>query len=72
MAFTFAQKPVATIKAKSYNAANINYTINGVTTDVTTSDAAAEQINKLYTIGGFSVIPDGMTRIKTEEAVDNG
>lgn len=71
MAFTFQQKPVATIKAKEYDSQN-TFTINGVTTDVTTPEAAAEQINKLYAIGGFSVGATGMTHTTVKEAVDNG
>lgn len=72
MAFVFHSKPVATIKAKDSSSSTTTFTINGVTTDVTTPDAAAEQINKLYNIGGLSVKPDGMLHIEQKEAVDNG
>lgn len=71
MAFVFQSKPVAQIKAKEYDS-NTTFTINGVTRDVTTPDAAATEINKLFTIAGISVGASGMLHIEQKEAVDNG
>lgn len=71
MAFVFQSKPVAVIKAQEADSTR-TYTINGVTTDVTTPDAAAEQINKLYNIGGITVGASGMLHIEQKEAVNNG
>lgn len=69
MAFAFQSKPVATIKAIEADSSK-NFTINGVTTDVTTPDAAAVQINKLFAIAGISVGASGMIHIEQKEAVE--
>lgn len=71
MSFTFKEKPVATIKANEAGTTN-QIQIGGVTTGTTTADNAAEQINKIFGVVGKSVSADGMTRVRTEEAVDNG
>lgn len=71
MAFVFQSKPVAQIKAQEYSSTK-TYTINGVTKDVTTPDAAAVEINKLFDIAGLSVGASGMLHIEQKEAVDNG
>lgn len=71
MSFIFQEKPVAVIKAKETGTSG-TVTINGVTKNVTTPDAAAEQINKIFGIVGKSVSASGMTHTTTKEAVSNG
>lgn len=71
MSFIFQEKPVAVIKAKEAGLSN-SVTINGVTKNVTTPDAAAEQINKIFGIVGKEISPSGMTHTTTKEAVNNG
>lgn len=70
MALAFNNKPVATIKAKAADGTEI-ITISGVTTAATTPENAATQINKILDIGGRAIVADeNMTRIRTEEAVN--
>lgn len=72
MALTFETKPVATIKATDSVTGTATRTINGVTTASTTPQNAATQINKLLGVAGKGVIAnENMTRVITEEAVDN-
>lgn len=71
MSFIFEEKPVATIKAKEADSQN-TFTINGVTKNVTTPDAAATQINKIFGIVGKEVGASGMTHTTIKEAVNNG
>lgn len=71
MSLVFQQKPVATIKGKATNSQD-TYTINGVTTASTTPANAAAQINKILGCVGKSIAGDeNMTRVSTEEVVDN-
>lgn len=72
MAFAFNFKPVATLKAKQFDSTEM-HTFNGVTTANTTPENAAIQVNKLFNIGGLSIVADeNMTRTIIEEVVDNG
>ena len=72
MAFTFQNKPTATIRAKSASSTEI-LSIAGVNVTENSADTAATQINKLLAIGGLSIVADAsMKRITTEEVVDNG
>ncbi len=72
MAFTFASKPVATLKAKSADS-NTTYSYGGINKDIDTPDNAAAQLNKILAIGGLSVVADeNMKLISTKEAVNNG
>lgn len=72
MSFIFQEKPVAVIKAKETGTSGNAITINGVTKNVTTPDAAAEQINKIFGIVGKPVGASGMTHTTIKEAVSNG
>lgn len=71
MAYAFNEKPVAVIKAKLTGTDN-DISVGGVTTGTTTPANAVAQINKILDIAGKSVVADGMTRIRYEEAIDNG
>ncbi len=71
MSFVFKEKPVAVIKAKSYNHITGTYeqlTVPGVTTGEISGDKAVEQIHKIiWPIGGRKIIPDeNMTRMRID------
>ena len=68
---TFAQAKTATIRAKITPANEFRF-FNGVTTAAITPDIAASQINKILSVADQAISVVGMTRIITEEAVDNG
>lgn len=68
---TFTEKPTAIIWAKDGDTGEF-IAIGGVTTGTTTVENAKAQLDKILGIAGKSVITDGMTRIRTEEASDNG
>lgn len=71
MSLVFQQKPVATIKGKSTTSTE-TFTINGVTTATTTPANAAAQINKILDVAGKAIAGDEyMTRVSTEEVVDD-
>lgn len=71
MALGFNTKPVASLKAKQFDSTDM-HTFNGVTTANITPENAAIQINKLLNIGGLSIVADeNMSRIITEEVVNN-
>ena len=70
MAYTFEEKPVATIKAKIAGTTD-EISVGGVTTGTTTVDNAVAQINKILDIAGKSVQAGGMTRVRIEEATEN-
>lgn len=71
MALAFQSKPTATLKARAYDSTTI-HSIAGVTTATTTPENAAAQVNKLFAIGGLSVVADtNMKRIQTEEVANN-
>ncbi len=71
MSLIFQTKPVATIKGRATNSTD-TVTINGVTTASTTPANAAAQINKILGIAGKSIAGDEyMTRVQTEEVVDD-
>lgn len=72
MSFVFKEKPVAVIKAKSYNPITETYeqlAIPGVTTGTTTADNAAAKINALLEqVCGRTVTADEtMTRTRIDE-----
>lgn len=70
LAFNFRQS--ATIKAKDSTSTDM-YTVNGTTMANITPSYAAEQINKIFDIVGLAVVADSnMTRVQTQEAVDDG
>ncbi|MBQ3434103.1 MAG: hypothetical protein IJG24_03550 [Selenomonadaceae bacterium] len=72
MAYTFDTKPVATIKAKITGTAD-SVTFQGTNPAETNPETAAAQINKILNrVKGKTVTADGMTRTRTEEAIDNG
>ena len=72
MSLAFYSKPVAVIKGKCAQTGAI-ISIPGVTTANTTPANAKAQIDKLLGIGGQNIIADtNMTRVRTEEVVDNG
>ena len=71
MAYTFEEKPVATIKAKIAGSTTEEISVGGVTTGTTTVDNAVAQINKILDIAGKSVQAGGMIRVRIEEATEN-
>ena len=68
---TFTQKPTAIIWAKDGDTGEF-VSIGGITTGNTTPENAKAQLDKILGIAGKSVLTSGMTRIRTEEATDNG
>ena len=68
---TFTQKPTAIIWAKDGDTGEF-ISIGGITTGTTTPENAKAQLDKILGIAGKSVLTSGMTRIRTEEATDNG
>lgn len=72
MAYTFDEKPVATIKAKITGTSD-TINIAGTNPNENSCDNAAAQINKVLNIvGNKTVQARGMTRTRNEEATDNG
>ncbi len=70
MALAFNTKPVATLKGKMSDGSS--FSVPGITTDNITPDHAANQVNKLYDIGGKAVVADmNMSRSQVEEVVDD-
>ena len=67
---TFSQKPTAIIWAKDSD--GIYHSVNGISPDNFSDNTAVTQLNKIFSIVGKTIIPDGMQRIKTEEATNNG
>lgn len=71
MAYTFNEKPAATIKAKITGTEN-TISVQG-TNPTSTPDNAKAQIDKvLALVGNKTVAVEGMTRTRTSEVVDNG
>lgn len=68
---TFTEKPTAIIWAKDGDTGEF-VSIGGVTPGASTVENAKAQIDKILGIVGKSVLVDGMTRIRTEEATNNG
>ena len=68
---TFVEKPTAIIWAKDGDTGEYS-SFGGVTNGNTTVENAVAQLNKILGIADKSVLADGMTRIRTEEATDNG
>lgn len=68
---TFKEKPTAIIWAKDGDTGEF-VSIGGITTGTTTVENAKAQLDKILGIVGKSVLVDGMTRIRTEEATNNG
>lgn len=72
MAYTFNTTPVATIRAKITGTTD-SVTVQGTNPAETNPETAATQINKILNrVKGKTVTADGMTRIRFEEAIDNG
>lgn len=70
MALSFNIKASATLKGKSTGGDNI--TLPGVTTANITPAQAATQANKFLAIGGKNIVADKtMTRVQTEEVIDD-
>ena len=70
MLFNF--KPVATLKAQRTSSDDM-IAVNGITTASITPENAATQSNKLLSIVGFDIVANTkMSRVQTEEAIDNG
>lgn len=62
-----------TVKVSSIISGSTNrIAINGITSEPFTPETAQIQINKVLDLIGKSVITRGMTRTRTEEAIDNG
>lgn len=71
MAYTFNEKPVATIKAK-ITGTDESVSVQG-TNPTSTPDNAKAQIDKILALTGTKTVDvDGMTRTRSEEAIDNG
>lgn len=69
MSLVFNIKPTATIKGKSSTGESI--TMAGITTANITPAFAAQQMNKLLDIGDKAIVADkNMTRVQTEEAIE--
>lgn len=68
---TFQNSPTASLWAKDASTGEFT-SIYGITRDTTTPENAAAQVNKVLAIVGKQITTDGMVRIKTEEATDNG
>ena len=68
---TFKEKPTAIIWAKDGDTGEF-VSIGGITTGTTTVENAKAQLDKILGTVGKSVLVDGMTRIRTEEATNNG
>lgn len=72
MAYTFDTKPVATIRAKITGSQD-SVTVQGTNPAETNPETAAAQINKiLQRVKGQTVTAAGMTRTRSEEAINNG
>lgn len=63
---TLIKKSTAIIWAKDTN--DVFYSVDGVTTNSTTDENAAAQLNKIFAIIGKTIVTDDMQRIITEEA----
>lgn len=62
-----------TVKVNSIISGTSNrISVNGITSEPFTPETAQAQINKILDIVGIAVITRGMTRIRNEEAVENG
>lgn len=74
MAYTFNTNPTAKITAKFYGESTEKLAIVGTNASERSADNAAAQINKLYYIASDTkqVVPQGMVRTISEEAVDDG
>ena len=71
MAYTFNEKPAATIKAH-VTGTDDSVSVQG-TNPTSTPENAKAQIDKiLAVVGSKTVDVDGMTRTRTSEAIDNG
>lgn len=70
MAFTFNTKPVATIRAKVTGTSD-SVTFQGTNPAETSPDNAAAQINKVLALTGTKKVQAaGMTRTRSEEAIE--
>lgn len=71
MAYTFNEKPIATIKGK-YTGSDETFSVAG-TNPISTPDNAKAQIDKVLAIvGGKTVAVEGMSRVRVAEVIDNG
>ena len=82
MSYTFSSKPTATIKAKlttgdyegtldeDYFVTNDTINIAGTNATLTSCDDIAEEANKILHIVGKNIVPQGMKRDRSEEAVE--
>lgn len=73
MAWTWNIKPIATVKIENAMDNTSTFTIPGCTTGNVQPEQAAGFINTLLDIGGkAAIVSSKMSRVQTEEAVDNG
>lgn len=71
MALVFIKKPVGTLKAR-LTGTTTTVSVPGVTTADTTPDNAATQVNKLFALGGKTIVADdNMEILEKKEAVNN-
>ena len=71
MAYAFNQKPIATIRAKVTGTSD-TISVQGTNPSATPADAKASIDKILALTGTKTVTQDGMTRTRSEEALDNG
>lgn len=71
MAYTFNEKPVATIKAKVAGTAE-TLSVAGTNPTSTPANAKAQIDKVLAIVGGGSLAVEGMSRVRVAEVIDNG
>lgn len=71
MAYTFNEKPIATIKAK-FKDSTETLSVAGTNPTSTPANAKAQIDKMLAIVGGQSVAVEGMTRVRIAEVIDNG
>ena len=64
---TFTQTPTAILWVKDSDG-NF-FSVPGVTTAATTDTNAVAQLNKIFAVAGKTIVPDGLQRVITEEAI---
>lgn len=67
----FQDQPTVKVTSKISGTTN-KISMTGITANAFTPEEAQTQLNKILDIIGISVLTSGMTRTRTEEAVDNG
>ena len=71
MAYSFNEKPVATIKAKVAGTTD-SISVAGTNPTSTPANAKAQIDKVLAIVGGGSLAVEGMSRVRVAEVIDNG